>query len=220
MNILGFSITRKSKRVKELEQLSSFKHAVYGIHETVKLFSDDLASFNFSFQSYEQYGLYQRALESFLDVYISSPFSMPSNAFKLTELVSKCHEALSGIAKTMEMKKNWDEHKDVLSEAFKGNDFITQQIKAGMKQSKQEIINACVSNLNAYTGLLTAIEFVIKYDLVRVTCEVDILEQYHTNKKLKKVPESEFVIHFKRLSKEEIDKQKEDEDNESNRNRI
>jgi hypothetical protein len=214
MDILGFSIMRKSKRIKEIQQLTTFRQSVYGINETVDLFRKALRSFNFSFDTFAEYSMLQNTLESFINVYLDSPFATPSTAFKMDEVIPKCKSTLYQLGLIVTKKQKWDEHKDVITEAFNGDDFVSKAIRDGMKSSKQDMINNASSLLRTYNELLRAIEFTIKYDVVRVTCDADILEQYHRNKKLKKVPETEFIISFKRLSKEEIDLQKEDEENE------
>lgn len=214
MDILGFSIMRKSKRVKEMQQLMTFKQSVYGINETADLFRNSLRSFNFSCRTFAEYSMLQSTLESFIDVYLDSPFAMPSSAFKLEEVIPKCKATLYQLGLMVSKKEKWDESKEAVSQAFNGDDFISRAIRNGMKSSKQDMIKETSSLLRIYNELLGAIEFTIKYDVVRITCDVDILEQYHRNKKLKKVPEAEYIIHFKKLSKEEIDLQKEDEENE------
>lgn len=211
MNIFGFHIEKKSKYEKQQEDLRVFRNCVCMLEAHSRHFKDIKNHVNISFETFQELTLYVETLGALIDIYNSSPFAMPSKVFNLVKMHDDCKLACSTIGDLVRSKELW--HKQMnqyiqMSEDVDSDNDMIYKMGEDLELQKKFIIHKMVEVMESLESFINIISFEIRYDLMRINCDADILAQYKYNKKLKKVPETEFAICFKKLSDHEINMQK------------
>lgn len=212
MRIFGFNITRVSKDEEERKHLIVFKECVSALGEVtdnfLKLINDGKVIL--SPDSFETTCDWMETLFGLMELYINDPFAIPTSMFNMENEKDRLVVIRSQLASCVSQKVKWDEaYRAHLMQCEMNPDLRDDPIrKAHFDSTKEYVINQAASTIKLLNTTLTKISMIIRYDIIRVACDVDILEEYHKMKKMK-IPRNSYTVRFKRLTAEEINKQKE-----------
>lgn len=215
MNIFGFTISRRSKEEKEKRHLEVFHKCVIGINQHVNDFGEYLNHMDFSMNSFQDIMSYQETLDSLLEIYSDNIFSTPSGALTIAQLNDMCRKCCHDIGQCFRNKEEWEinlkKAKDIQDIMTYDEEDMINIFGDGFTAIKKRITYDMEQSIRSYQLTLKSILFNIRYDLMRLMCNVDIIDEYHKMKKHKKCLNTEFTLKFKKLSKKEINMQRRNE---------
>lgn len=215
MKIFGLTITRTSKC--DMKDLDIFKKAVDGLRLTIEE-GLEIVDEEPGIDTVQNLARIQEQVESHVEIYNNNKFSKPATMFRLSELTTEMREVYLRYAQMSSNLARIQDDIDRINNIMRhsNDEVIDNKTLRSIEMSYKRALSEIAFASKQYEICLNAFLFTITYDITRIDTGVDIIKEYYdTNKNT--VPKNgfEYIVKFKKLSRDEINEQasnlKEDE---------
>lgn len=177
-----FGYKLKLVKNEDLLQVELYKKCVYGIQNKCRELIDFMKSgFDINIDTASTVIKHIEELTTFIDLYNANKFSLPGNALMLFSTID---ELKNDISKFIDILRASAEARQIVRESSYDPDVDMDEVNECYENVRQEIHEHLNRVVGSIITLLDNILINIKYDLIKITMGVDIIEDYKTRQKL------------------------------------
>lgn len=212
MKIFGFTITRTSKKKEYEQELDIFKKCVCELDKASTIAKAAIMKVP-SIETLQAVTELQEHLESLIEIYSRNKFSKPANMYTLSHIRKTLREVILEYTRAQGFLAHAKDEMNRVKLAGDNTEVFGVDFKNIMEATAEKMFNQAIMELRMcaekYCISLNALRFAITYDITRIETGVDIIKEYEESQKMKiPNPGIDFIVKFRKLSRDEINQQK------------